>query len=286
MDHPRVSLNLKGVDGQSGLIAAPVLRAYTILSTWTGEWEPMALREDLTAEIGRLRERFASSEAKSEVGEALNEIERFVAEYAIEPVPQADHVDRAELVPAARALASWIGYAWNGMDRGRISDRGHRPWVYAQFGGQKFQGGQADLIDMVAAVASKVKGDKAGAGGSAELLGEVGRLRPHYQTSTSTDQARRQLLDHFEKFGRRGAEPTTEPLLPVFAPGQVGSDLLEAAERYLDGYVYSTDDTEHVPNEFERGMMEDFSNGFLSQPDVNGILQKVARSQNAGGPDV
>ncbi len=38
----------------------------------------MALREDLTAEIGRLRERFASSAAKVEVVEALNEIERSV----------------------------------------------------------------------------------------------------------------------------------------------------------------------------------------------------------------
>lgn len=246
----------------------------------------MGLREDLTAEIGRLRERFASSEAKAEAVEALNEIERFVTDYAIEPVPPADHVDRAELVPAAKALAGWIGYAWSGMDRGRISDRGHRPWVYSQWGGQRFQGGQADLIDMVAAVTSKVKGDKAGAGGGAALLGEVARLRPHYQSSTSTDQARRQLLDHFEKFGRRGAEPASEPLLPIFAPGQIGSDLLEAAERYLGDYVYSTDDTEHTPNEFERGMLEDFSNGFLSQPEVNGILQKVACAQNAGGRDV
>jgi hypothetical protein len=172
------------------------------------------------------------------------------------------------------------------MDRGRISDRGHRPWVYAQWGGQKFQGGQADLLDLVASISLKVERGQARAGGSAALLGEVARLRPHYQSSTSTDQARRQLLDHFEKFGRRGAEPTSEPLLPVFAPGQVGSDLLEAAERYLDGYVYSTDDTEHAPNEFERGMLEDFSNGFLSLPDVNGILQKVARAQKVGGTDV
>lgn len=246
----------------------------------------MALREDLTAEIGRLRERFASSAAKVEVIEALNEIERFVTEYATEPMPASDQSDRADFVPAAKALASWIGYAWNGMDRGRISDRGHKPWVYAQWGGQRFQGGQADLIDMVAAVASKLKGDKTGTGGSAALLGEVARLRPHYQTSTSTDQARRQMLDHFEKFGRRGAEPTSEPLLPVFAPGQVGSDLLEAVERYLDGYVYSTDDVEHAPSEFERLMLEDFANGFLSQPEVNGILQKVARAQKTGGGDV
>lgn len=32
-----------------------------------------------------------------------------------------------------------------------------------------------------------------------ELLAEINRLRPHYQSMTATDAGRRQMLDHFEK---------------------------------------------------------------------------------------
>lgn len=42
------------------------------------------------------------------------------------------------------------------------------------------------------------------------LLAEVKRLRPHYQSGTSTDIARRQLLDHFEAFAIRDAQPAPD----------------------------------------------------------------------------
>lgn len=60
---------------------------------------------------------------------------------------------------------------------------------------------------------------------SGTIKAEIHRLRPHYLSSTSTDQARRQMLDHFDAFADRLAaiQPDPEPATTKNYAGQVSS---------------------------------------------------------------
>lgn len=44
---------------------------------------------------------------------------------------------------------------------------------------------------------------------AAQILTEIARLRPHYQSQSATDFARRQMLDHFEELANR--QGATDP---------------------------------------------------------------------------
>lgn len=61
---------------------------------------------------------------------------------------------------AAKALAKWIGYAWDGLSEGRIIDKGFRPWHYSHAGGKQFQGGKEDLRDMARHIADLADGER------------------------------------------------------------------------------------------------------------------------------
>lgn len=55
-----------------------------------------------------------------------------------------------------------------------------------------------------------------------ELLDEIDRLRPHYQSGTATDAGRRQMLDHFAEFaGKLSARRAADP--PYSRPQENGS---------------------------------------------------------------
>ena len=54
---------------------------------------------------------------------------------------------------AAKALANWFGYSWDGLrEEGRVSDRGFKPWYFGTRG-LGFQGTQEDVRDMVREIA-------------------------------------------------------------------------------------------------------------------------------------
>ena len=49
---------------------------------------------------------------------------------------------------AAKILAHWVGYAWDGLSEGRIGDRGYPQWARNGIGSLGFQGGRQDLRDL------------------------------------------------------------------------------------------------------------------------------------------
>lgn len=48
----------------------------------------------------------------------------------------------------AKRLAKWIGYLWEGLNDGRIGDRGYQQWSFNGIGQKQFQGGKDDLRDL------------------------------------------------------------------------------------------------------------------------------------------
>lgn len=54
-------------------------------------------------------------------------------------------MDAAEA--AARKLASWMGYGWDGLNDGSIVEKGFPVFTFNQFGGRRFQGYKGDLIN-------------------------------------------------------------------------------------------------------------------------------------------
>jgi hypothetical protein len=79
-------------------------------------------------------------------------------------------------------------------------------------------------------------------------------------------------------------EPVAE-LPPIFLPGGLGDRLSTAMTAYLADYAYDPNPDEgfadHELTEFERGMMEDFLAGAISDEGVNAILQEAARAVSA-----
>lgn len=55
---------------------------------------------------------------------------------------------------AAKKLAEWIGYSWDGMREERIADRGYKQWAFNGIGHKHFQGGKQDLRDLAAEIAA------------------------------------------------------------------------------------------------------------------------------------
>jgi hypothetical protein len=75
--------------------------------------------------------------------------------------------------------------------------------------------------------------------------------------------------------------------LAIWKTHGIGARLSDAANAYLDEYVYSAHDhaSDHEPTEFERDMMEDMLAGMFSDDRVHAILQEAARGMKAGGMD-
>ena len=48
----------------------------------------------------------------------------------------------------AKDIASWLGYAWDGLRDERITDKGFPIWTFDGLGQKKFQGGKQDLRDL------------------------------------------------------------------------------------------------------------------------------------------
>ena len=78
-----------------------------------------------------------------------------------------------------------------------------------------------------------------------------------------------------------------DDFLAIWRPRGIAGRLSDAANAYLDEYVYSNGDnaSDHEPTEFERHMMEDMLAGMLSDERVSSILQEAARGMKAGGMD-
>ena len=48
----------------------------------------------------------------------------------------------------AKHIAAWLGYDWDGLRDGRITDRGFKVWAFSGIGHKTFQGGKDDLRDL------------------------------------------------------------------------------------------------------------------------------------------
>ncbi|RUM97884.1 hypothetical protein EET67_09705 [Pseudaminobacter arsenicus] len=59
----------------------------------------------------------------------------------------ADVIAGDAIETAARKLAAWLGYSWDGLDDGSIVGKGFPVFAFNQFGGRCFQGYKGDLID-------------------------------------------------------------------------------------------------------------------------------------------
>jgi hypothetical protein len=64
---------------------------------------------------------------------------------------------------AAKLLAEWIGYAWDGLREGRIES--YPQWSHNQVMGRMFQGRKQDLRDLALKIAATVNGEQATTGG-------------------------------------------------------------------------------------------------------------------------
>ncbi|MCJ8138632.1 hypothetical protein [Falsirhodobacter halotolerans] len=93
------------------------------------------------------------------------------------------------------------------------------------------------------------------------LLAEVARLRPHYQSQTATDIARRQMLDHFEKFALLDTPPAPQETAgEAVADDTLHADLAMAAEMWALHSVgeksptFSRGDARHYADLFQRAL--------------------------------
>lgn len=59
------------------------------------------------------------------------------------------------------------------------------------------------------------------------FMGEIQRLRPHYQSSSMLDHGRRQLLDHFEEFLRTQGARSPITVHPAVMAAEVIAALQE-----------------------------------------------------------
>lgn len=59
----------------------------------------------------------------------------------------------------AKLLARWIGYAWEGLQEGRIADRGYPQWAFNGLNHRQFQGGKQDLRDLAAEIVAVTVGE-------------------------------------------------------------------------------------------------------------------------------
>ena len=59
-----------------------------------------------------------------------------------------------EELEGAKALAKWLGYKWDGLQEGRIVDRGYPVWAINAAGSYQMQGDKGDLVDAVRAIAA------------------------------------------------------------------------------------------------------------------------------------
>jgi hypothetical protein len=55
-------------------------------------------------------------------------------------------VEKIDMI--AKDIASWLGYGWEGLRDGRITDRGFPIWAFDGLGHKHFQGGKQDLRDL------------------------------------------------------------------------------------------------------------------------------------------
>lgn len=62
-------------------------------------------------------------------------------------MPTPEQIDAA-----AKLLACWIGYSWDGISEGRIADRGFGQWAFNGTGHRSFQGGKQDLRDLALSI--------------------------------------------------------------------------------------------------------------------------------------
>lgn len=60
---------------------------------------------------------------------------------------------------AARLLADWINYSWDGMREGRIGDRGFKQWAFNGIGTLNYQGGKQDLRDLAVQIGTTLNGE-------------------------------------------------------------------------------------------------------------------------------
>lgn len=67
----------------------------------------------------------------------------------------------ARVEAAAKRLAEWFGYAWDGLrDDGRVTDKGFKPWCFNGLGDKCFQGQKQDVRDIVLEIAALADADR------------------------------------------------------------------------------------------------------------------------------
>lgn len=55
---------------------------------------------------------------------------------------------------AAKIIAEWIGYSWEGLRDDSIKPRGFKEWSYNGIGDLRFHGGKEDLRELARKVAA------------------------------------------------------------------------------------------------------------------------------------
>lgn len=95
--------------------------------------------------------------------------------YADQETADAAHAQSVETTDAAaRYLAEWFGYSFDGLREGRVSSD-FKPWGFNGIGQKEFQGGQQDVRDAVAEIVRLAK-DRAPTQADADTIKETSRF--------------------------------------------------------------------------------------------------------------
>lgn len=114
-----------------------------------GRQEAVAWMDDGTLRAGseRTAHRVVTDEQKRDMPNAVRT--SFNIPLYTRPAEQA--VTEAMVEAAARIITKWLGYAWDGLHDGRVTDKGFPVFIHHSQTGWKFQGHKGDMIDLARA---------------------------------------------------------------------------------------------------------------------------------------
>lgn len=94
---------------------------------------------------GRSFVRLQPSDVQARARENAARILTFLKQQTTRPPEQA--VTEAGIEAAARLITKWLGFAWDGLHDGCVTDKGFKVFTHGQFGWH-FQGHKGDMVDL------------------------------------------------------------------------------------------------------------------------------------------
>lgn len=110
-----------------------------------GQQEPVAWMDATGTELHKIILAYQKRNMIASGGRQAERAPNYSIALFTRPVEQP--VAEAGIEAAARLITKWLGFAWDGLHDGRVTDKGFSVFTHGQFG-WGFQGHKGDMIDL------------------------------------------------------------------------------------------------------------------------------------------